>query len=257
MRLFIAIVLLANLSSGQISNRFERNFDFENEIDRENMVDSLIRYGLSSIWTKTKNEAVLGVIGEDHQRIKIKLIAITRKTNSPNQYLVIGKSAVKGTICDFSGVITLTAIHKLKQLHFGVDDDYANKGIKSQGVLKAKYEFKEDSTQKHSGTFKGELFSKWYLDAENQVVYDDIEAHADSYMNNAFVGVWKSDTTQKEKICNWGDYRIPKINSDFDIGEGEFAPNKKYQKKGWSTYLKAWAQGNEKAIKIETMEWWK
>ena len=142
-------------------------------------------------------------------------------------------------------------------MHFGVDDEYADKGIKSQGILIADYEFKENAEQKHSGIFKGKLHSKWYLNSENKIEYDKIEFISDGYLNNAFVGIWKSYSTGKEKICNWADYRIPITNRDFDIGAGEFSPSEKYYEKGWENYQKAWLYGNETAKKEELNEWWK
>ena len=36
------------------------------------------------------------------------------------------------------------------------------------------------------------------------------------------------NSTRKEKICNWADYRVPITNRDFDIGAGEFSPSEKY-----------------------------
>jgi len=256
MRIALLFILLTNISFGQTSNRFERNFDFENEIQKENIIESFNSFDFSNIWTKTKNSSVLGIIGEDHQRIKIKLITVTQQVNDQNQYLITGKSSVKGTNCDFSGVITLVKINEVKELHFGVDDYFADKGIKKQGVLTAKYEFKENIEQKYSGIFKGELFTKWYLNSENRIIYDDIESNSDSYMNNAFVGVWKSYKTQKEKKCNWADYRIPNANQDFDIGAGEFSPSKKYLDKGWNNYSQAWLYGDEKAREKENKIWW-
>ena len=256
MRLFILFLFLTSISFGQTSNRFDRNFDFKNEIKKDNLIDSLNTFDFSNIWTKTKNSLIRGIIGEDHQRIKIKLISVTKDTNNSNQYLVTGKSSVKGTICDFSGIITIVNVNEIKELHFGVDDYYADKGIKKQGVLIANYEFKENSEQKYSGVFKGELFSKWYLNSENQIIYDDIESNSDGYMNNAFIGVWKSYKTQKEKKCNWADYRIPNTNQDFDIGAGEFSPSEKYLDKGWDNYSQAWVYGDEKAREKENEIWW-
>jgi len=37
----------------------------------------------------------------------------------------------------------------------------------------------------------------------------------------------------KEKKCNWGDYRVPMANTDFDVGAGEFSVSEKYWDKGW------------------------
>ena len=42
--------------------------------------------------------------------------------------------------------------------------------------------------------------------------------------------MYNSNTVKK---CNWGDYRVPNINCDFDIGVGEFNVSDKYWNKGW------------------------
>jgi hypothetical protein len=173
---------------------------------------------------------------------------------------VFGKSFVKGTICDFNGIITLTEIKEVKELHFGVDDEYADKEIKSQGILIADYEFKENTKQKHSGIFKGKLYSKWYLSSKNQIEYDNIKLYSDSYTNNAFVGIWESYSSGKEKICNWADYRVPKANKDFDIGAGEFSVSEKYWDKDWLDIALKNQAPNKAIIKTKGKEkikkWW-
>ncbi|WP_350287979.1 hypothetical protein [uncultured Croceitalea sp.] len=244
--IIIILLLLTQISFGQTADRIERNFPNNHELKTENLITKYNQFDFSKIWTLTANNNVLGIIGEDHQRIKIKLISVKKSSLNPNEYYVTGKSCVKGTICDFSGIINLTEIKEVKELHFGVDDEYADKGIKSQGILIADYEFKENSEQRHSGIFKGKLHSKWYLNSKNQIEYDNIEFISDGYLNNAFNGIWKSYSTGKEKICNWGDYRVPKSNRDFDIGAGEFSPNEKYFKKGWAEYKP-----------LDKDDWWK
>lgn len=84
----------------------------------------------------------------DHQRIEIKLISTTKNVNNSNEYLVKGKSKIKHTIFDFEGSIILKKVKEVKQIEFGVDDEYANNDIKAQGVLKADYEFKENTQGK-------------------------------------------------------------------------------------------------------------
>ena len=232
----------------------------ESELKAENVLDNYNQFDFSKIWSKTENDNVYGIIGEEHQRIQIKLISIKKNPNNPNEYFVFGKSNVKGTICDFNGIITLTEIKEVKELHFGVDDEYADKKIKSQGILIADYEFKENNKQKNSGIYNGKFYSKWYLNSKNQIKYDDIEWYSDSYTNNAFVGIWESYSSGKEKICNWADYRVPQANKDFDIGAGEFSVSEKYWDKGWlDIALKN--QAPNKAIirnkgKEKIKKWW-
>jgi hypothetical protein len=255
-RLTIILLLLTNISFAQSNEWFLNDFLLENELRTENQLVEYNHFDFSCLWNKTDNNNILGIIGLEHQRIKIKLISVKKNPDNPNVYFVSGKSKVKETICDFNGTINLTEIKEVRKLHFGVDDEYADKGIKSQGVLIADYEFKENEEQKHSGIFKGQLYSKWYLTSGNQMEYDDIQFISDGYTNNAFVGTWKSYTTGIEKICNWADYRVPKANQDFDIGAGEFSPSKKYYEQGWENYQKAWLYGDEEVKKSELEKWW-
>jgi hypothetical protein len=87
------------------------------------------------------------------------------------------------------------------------------------------------------------LQTKWYLDKNNLMQYNDIDINSDSYFNNAFVGTWKMYNSKVEKICNWGDYRVPQTKCDFDIGAGELSISEKYLKNGW------WIK--------QKKEWWK
>ncbi|PPK95815.1 hypothetical protein LY01_01408 [Nonlabens xylanidelens] len=247
MKLLIwTLLLFTNVAIAQSNEKFLTDFMFESGLKPENVLDNYNGFDFSEIWTQTENYNILGIIGKEHQRIKIKLISIKKDQTNPNEYFVFGKSCVKGTICDFNGKITLTEIKEVKELHYGVDDEYFEKGIKSQGVLIASYEFAENKEQKHSGIFKGQLYTKWYLTSDKKIEYDNIESIADGYTNNAFIGIWKSYSTGKEKVCNWADFRVPNANRDFDIGAGEFSPSEKYFDKGWANY---------KPLEID--EWWK
>ena len=261
-RIIIILLFISNISIGQTLDRIKENFDLEIDYQSENVLEKYesFDYDFSNIWSVTENQNVYGIIGDEHQRISIKLISIFRISNGPFLYNVYGKSKVKDNICEFYGNIVIKEIREIKELHFGVDDEYADKGIKNQGILVADYEFYESKEQKHSGIFKGTLYSKWYLNSNNQIVYDDIEFISDEYMNNAFVGVWKRYSTDKEKNCNWADYRVPISNRDFDIGAGEFSVSEKYWNKGWldialKNQVPNGAIVREKSNK-ETKEWW-
>lgn len=230
------------------------------ELNQENVLDKYIQIDFSNVWLNTENSEVYGIIGVEHQRIKIKLLTAKKNHEKPYEYLISGKSNVKETTCDFQGKINLIEIYEVKKLRFGVDDEYANKGIKSQGVLIADYEFKENMEQNHSGIFKGKLYTKWYLNAKNQIVYDNIEFDADGYFNNAYVGIWESHSTGNSKICNWADYRVPQANKDFDIGVGEFNVSEKYWNRGWLD-IALINQAPNTAIKrniskSNSKEWW-
>ena len=80
--------------------------------------------------------------------------------------------------------------------------------------------------------------------------YDDIQLVADGYVNNAFVGVWRSDASNNEKLCNWGDYRVPMANEGFDIGAAELSVSDKYRDKGWED------TGSENTLLNMRVKWW-
>lgn len=208
-----------------------------------NKIDTYSKYDFSNIWLKTDNQFVYGIIGEEYQRILIKFTSIEKDLKNQNEYLVYGKTNVKGNICDFVGKITITKIQELKTQKLGVDDEYKNVGIKNQGLLIANYDFFENKNTNHSGQFIGTLQTKWYLDQNNNIKYDDIDINSDRYFNNTFVGIWKKYNSNIEKICNWGDYRVPNIKCEFDIGAGELSISNKYLKNGW------WVKPNQ--------NWWK
>ena len=228
------LLLLIILSINSFSqNLCKTDIMNEEKLLQSNKIDEFLKYDFSDLWLQTENNLVYCTLGDDYQRIFIKLLTIEKNINNPNEYLVYGKSSVKENICEFVGKITILKIQESKREHFGVDDEFKNSGIKTQGLLSAKYEFFENKLQSHSDYFTGNLESKWFLDKDDKMQYDNINIHSDGYFNNAFVGSWKMYHSKLEKKCNWGDYRVPSVDCGFDIGAAEFSVAEKYHKKGW------------------------
>ena len=205
----------------------------EEQLNANDEVTEFIKYDFSRLWLKTENSAVYGIIGKEYHRILIKFLMVEKNLINNNEYFVFGKSSVKGNVCEFIGKITIIKIQESARKYFGVDDEFKNQGIKTQGLLTAKYEFFENNQQNNSGYFSGILQTKWFLDKNDKMQYDDINSVSDGYFNNAFVGTWKMYNSNSEKICNWGDYRVPYTNCDFDIGTAELNISEKYLKNGW------------------------
>ncbi|MEO0728701.1 MAG: hypothetical protein AAFZ63_29465 [Bacteroidota bacterium] len=249
---YLTVLFLLSLGTvhAQVADYFTTEFLLGGKLNSENLIADYKGYDFSRIWTKTENSNVYGVIGEDHQRLRLKLITVEKNPFDSTEYIVYGKSMVKNTICDFTGVIRINEIRTFNEFHFGVDNEYEHAGIKSQGILIGAYEFRENREQVHSGIFKGELSARWYLNKDDQMVYDDIQLVADGYVNNAFVGVWRSDASNNEKLCNWGDYRVPMANEDFDIGVAELSVSDKYRDKGWED------TGSENTLLNMRVKWW-
>jgi len=235
MKYLLALLLLApGLVLSQSTEAYMETFGNRQFLQEENVISRYTTYDFSKIWTVANNEIVYGIIGEDYQRIHIKILSVEQSTEDPLTYQVKGKSMVKSNICDFTGTIRLEVIREVEALYYGVDDAFKDAGIQQQGVLLASYTFNEHSDQTHSGVFKGKLYSKWLLDADDEVQYDNLATHSDWYMNNAHVGVWESYRAGKQKICNWGDFRVPRSKPGFDIGAAEFSVAEEYRTNGWT-----------------------
>lgn len=217
-----------------------------------------VNQDFSKIWTQTENSKIFGIIGDECERLRIKLISIKQNPKNHKEYFVKGKSKVKNVVDDFEGKITIEKIYQTKYNYFGVDNELKDK-VKLTGLIIANYHFFENKNQKHSGELYGKLYSKFYFDKNNVLKYDDINAHSDGYFNNAFIGNWTMYNSKISKIANWGDYRVPLSVKGFDIGAGEFSPSDKYLKKGWQTYrdILFTYKPNPKSLKIENENWWK
>lgn len=215
-------------------------------------------FDFSQLFLHTDNSIIYGFIGNNYQRLRIKFITVTKSQSLSNTYLVYGKSMVKKNICEFRGAISISSIRKYKTMSYGVDDEYKNKGIKGQYVISGSYNFSEDTTQAHSGIFKGHFQSNFYLNKNNKVQYDDISQAADAYTNNQFVGEWIGYKSKLIKTCNWGDFRVPN-SGDLDMGAGEFSPYDKYLPFGWQSRRDySISNFNDKNAKhVEEAKWWK
>lgn len=255
-RILWTIILSSTLSMSQSSN----DCDSKEELVSKNLLEEYNCYDFSSIWNNTPNNLVYGILGKDHQRLRIKFLSVVKNSERLNSYDVYGKSLVEGTVCEFHGTISIIEIRELSELNYGIDDEYKNSGIKKQGMLNAEYLFAEHRDQKNTGIYSGQLYSEWYLDKKNEIELDDIEISSDGHYNNAFVGIWKSFTSGKEKMANWGDYRVPNANDDFDIGAGEFRVSKKYISHGWPDIVLKNQIPNLGVIGVEKIQhsekWW-
>jgi len=219
-------------------------------IDKERK-DDFLKNDVGSLWTSIPDYNTYGIIGDNMQRLKIKLITATKDTTNPGIYRISGKSMVKNNICTFSGVITVTSIHLFKNTGY-LQQEYKGK---KHGIIIGEYYFTEDSTQAKSGTFDGSFLTFFCVDKKGKVIYDSVELGADGFFNNQFVGTWKGYKTTVTEKCNWGDYRVP-FSGKLDIGAGFFSPDDAYLQYGWQSLRDA-IYGNDKAQKEEYREWWK
>jgi len=223
----------------------------------------LSKYDFSTLFTCTDNSVIYGFIGNNYQRIRIKIISVTKDSLIPNTYKVYGKSMVKNNVDEFTGSIIISTISKQKVMSYGVDNEYKNKGFKGEFVISGNYSLSENPKQNHAGIFNGTFRTGFYLDKRNEIHYDDINNYSDGYMNNLFTGKWTDYKTRLSKTCNWGDYRIPN-SGNFDGGAGEFSPMTNDTSLGWQNIHDMWVRDKngkltakaKLAKKSEEDKWW-
>jgi len=226
----IIIVLFTQVTFGQSLCRTD--IMNGNELFNENKITDFLMYDFSNLLLKTENENIYGIIGSANQRFCIKFLKVEKSIENPKEYLVYGKTNVEREYFEFAGKIFIEKIQVVKAEKFGVDDELKNTGIKTQGLLTAKYELFETKSR-NSGVYTGRFESKWFIDKYDKINYNDIDLVSDGYFNNAFVGTRKLYNSKVEKICNWGDFRVPSSDCDFDNGTGDFNVSEKYKMNGW------------------------
>ncbi|WP_347838624.1 hypothetical protein [uncultured Draconibacterium sp.] len=200
------------------------------DLEEENLKYEFKNYDFSTLMVPRQD--FLGFIGDDYLRIQIFFTSVVKDSSDADLYRITGASLVKNNKCEFSGTIRVKQVIAYKNMHFGLENKYENRGLKKQGILIGAYELKENPSQYHSGVFKGKMYLNWYVDQHDILHYDNIERHSDNYKNNQYVGTWSGYNSESRRVCNWGESRIP-FSGDLDIGAGEFSPNSNYYNQGW------------------------
>jgi hypothetical protein len=252
MRIFGFLLLISKMAIAQDdSEKFRTEALASGYITREDDKEEIVKHDIAPIFTRTVNSAIVGFIGKDYQRFRIKFISVIKNKDQQDQYFVYGKSMVKENVCEFQGTLRITNAFYLK--------DTEIKDAR-QGILIGDYSLFENAAQKHVGVFRGAFRVGWYVNNHGQIHYDDLMIDADGFKNNEFVGTWSPYGGTVSKPCNWGDYRIP-MSGDLDAGEGEFFPSQKYINNGWASYRQAFGGANDSIAKEarinEAREWWK
>ena len=246
----LCLALSATTKASQVSlseDFFIMHLDYNYYDTTKDVLPLLLKYDLSHLWTTDFQKFTYGYIGPDFQRLFVHIESAKKDTVNSRGYRVVGKTRVKENICSFSGTFTLqkAVIQKVFEFPHVL-----------QGAVVGTFELHEEKNQKGSGTFQGLFITHWFVDSLGQIAYDSLAAVADGYSNNLFSGSWRSYKTESEKVCNWGDFRVP-YSEDLDVGTGEFAPDMKWAKNGWQTYIDGYLRGDPSARKIEQIQWWK
>lgn len=193
------------------------------------------KYDFSELFNLSPKQEFFGYIGTSYQRLRMNYSSVVKSKSTPFEYEIEGTTTVRKNSCKFKGVIKVVEIQEFPKMHYGVDEQHKNDGMKAQGKFIGDYLFSEEKDKKGCGEFKGKMYVIWFIDKNGKLKYDDLENYSDNYVNNQYEGTWNLYNNKKFKIANWGEYRIPN-SGDLDIGAGEFSVNPKYKKKGWEDF---------------------
>lgn len=99
--LSLFILLPLACFSQDATQSFKAKYFQGSSLSKTELKDKMVTNNFAKIWTTTDNALVYGFIGENYQRIRIKLISVTKDPINAERYNVYGKSMVKTNICYF------------------------------------------------------------------------------------------------------------------------------------------------------------
>jgi hypothetical protein len=209
----------------------------QNQAATQHKFDVTSKYATNDLIAFLKpRSAFIGFIGTNYQRLQIVFTSLKRDTDNPNVYRVAGYDIVMKNRCDISGEITISRIEMGAPNNYDEEGGYDTAGRKWQGTIEARYQLREDPSQKNGGVFEGTMSVDVYINAKDRLVYDDLDSSDDGYDNDRYTGTWtKYGPKPIRKTANWGEWRVPN-SGDLDGGAGEFDPIDKYRHNGWDDY---------------------
>jgi len=112
----MAFLVSFNVYAQTESDTFKKKTLSNSNLSEKELKNDLIKYNFSNLFLHTDNSVIYGFIGNNYQRIRVKIIRITKDTLSPDTYNMFGKTMVKTNIDNFNGVVKITNIRKLKSM---------------------------------------------------------------------------------------------------------------------------------------------
>ena len=185
--LFMSIPLFAEQTTKQC---FSEYLDSKAHFINENKFD---KFDFSNILADNRIK-FLGYIGANYHRLRINFDNV--KKISRSKYIVSGNYKITEEALPFNGKIQISEIRKYTNFNYGVDDFMKGK-INAQGIALATY-FIKGETEKFQA--KGYMLTRWYIDNDAKLLYDDISEDEDLYANNLFCGECKVGKVQNKAM---------------------------------------------------------
>lgn len=215
------------------------------------------RYDFSLVWSGQTTEP-LGCIGDRYERLRVVILGATPDSAQADLYHLTGRTKVQRTVNAFTGTLQVRHVRERGHPLANVAPEL-RPGVAARGVVVADCKLYEDRAGQRAGIFTGVLTMYWSRSANERKIYPDVDADvvgdSNPYINNAFVGEWRSYDGKLHQYVRWGEGRIPDSGA-LDIGESEFMPAPEYERYGWRSYADAMRTGDERAWEREHAQWW-
>jgi hypothetical protein len=205
---------------------------------------------LSKFFGKMESEKIFGFIGNEMERIKVKIMSIEQDKSSNSTFNISGKTKVSKNISDFNGQIKLTNVYSFKE------------PLSSHGLVicEFKAELKEIGNSAHTGVFKGNYYLVLSKVAE-EIRYPKTTPRF--LQNYTFAGNWISNNKKMNYPVLWGEnYLFEELETFFYGITNKPQIEENVLDKSWQTYFEAYTEGvkpniKNKAVKDEKIQWWK
>jgi hypothetical protein len=255
-KLIAVFVALVCFSLPKLSAQPNPTKNYTEEIKKHNLGvlythDSIFTYEDRENKTLIRKMEVLGFCGPKYERIRFKILRMSKNPNNPLEYLMVVKTLWRDTVHTFKGKLVIKDAKIFT---------YCELPLFEKGYVQAELNLKEktDSTEI---TIQGNIKSYFLLDDRGKFRYNTIGFQSEKFCNNQFKGTWNNILRKESLVCNFGDYKIPEAG-DLDIGDGEFVLNTTYLPNGWMGYYQANKSFPdtpefEEAWKKEFFPWWK
>ncbi|MBK9511876.1 MAG: hypothetical protein IPO04_21840 [Cytophagaceae bacterium] len=186
-----------------------------------------------------------GFFGKDNYRIQIYFKKAWKDSLDSKKYHLIGMTNFKGNIDDFKGMIVIDSVFEFVDPLINYKEVYQTPVNTYE--IRGKLTMKEDSLDKHAGSFAGTFLMDFSIDSTKTLDYWYYSPNT-AVQGGGFKseGTWKIYAGKLEKPYVFGrDFFMfaNNILKDFSFGERDIEINKKYLHLGWDNF---W----------ENDEWW-
>ncbi|MBX3044979.1 MAG: hypothetical protein KIT33_09485 [Candidatus Kapabacteria bacterium] len=208
-----------------------------------------IDYELTEYFLNSDPVKIYGFIGNELERIRVKINDVKLESKSAGRYIIKGKTKVKNNISEFAGHLQLKSVYEFKE------------PVTSHWLVMCRFSavFKEIGSGSHKGEFTGD----YYIILSK--IVDELrfaKAIPQFAKNHTFVGNWKSSDNKLHYPVLWGeDIMIEELEDVYyGITINPSVDDSKLEK-SWKSFFDAFNYDNdeklkENAMKIETEKWW-